>query len=283
MIFVSGAAGYIGRWLVPRLQTISPVISLSRSNLGQTVPFDLSKPDDFDYGRIKPGDMVIGLAAVSSPDVCSRDYEYAYSINVTGTKHFIDRALVRGARVIFCSSDTVFGATKTPVYEEAPCQPVGDYGEMKRTVEKSFSGHSAFKALRLSYVLSRHDKFTTYLSNCAATGQEADIFHPMSRRVVYLGDLIDAVVRLCSDWGCVPGTFLNVAGPELVSRLDLAKIFSKSVDPRLRYRLIEPEPSFFEARPRVIDMRSRYFADILGHAPRTVSEAYEIEFGLDRT
>jgi dTDP-4-dehydrorhamnose reductase len=160
------------------------VQGLSSSGKGGFPVLDLRQPDSFDIGRLLPGDVVCLAAAISSPDVCAREPEFARSINVVGTSRFVDRALERGARVIFLSSDTVYGERSQPFDESAPCVPAGAYAAMKHEVERQFIDRAGFKILRLSYVVSARDRFTRYLVSCAERGEEADIFDPFVRAVV---------------------------------------------------------------------------------------------------
>ena len=100
------------------------------------------------------------MASISAPDICAREHERAWSVNVTGTSEFISRTIERGGRVIFFSSDTVYGECEDPFDESALCKPAGEYAEMKHKVERRFIENPSFKSIRLSYVFSREDKFT---------------------------------------------------------------------------------------------------------------------------
>ena len=73
---------------------------------------NLSEPYEFDYELIKPDDFVVFCAAISSPDKCRSDYSNAYATNIEGPKFVITKFLERRARVVFCSSDAVYGETK---------------------------------------------------------------------------------------------------------------------------------------------------------------------------
>jgi dTDP-4-dehydrorhamnose reductase len=95
-------------------------------------------PDEFDYRLIHPSDVVLLTAAISAPDICAQEYARAWGVNVTGTSRFIRNVIDRGGRVIFFSSDTVYGEKDDVFDERAYCNPAGEYAIMKHEVEKQF-------------------------------------------------------------------------------------------------------------------------------------------------
>lgn len=242
---------------------------------------DLRVPRNFPYQAIREDDVVVLSAAISSPEVCSEQVELARQINVSGTAQFIQGCLGRGAKVAFFSSDVVYGPSTEERDEGADPNPVGDYALMKRAIETRFSSYTSFKALRLSYVFSRNDKFTSYLLTCVKENRIAEVFHPIYRRVVYIEDLLELLRRVCIDWNSVPANVINVGGPELLSRVDMANVFRQSVS-KLEYKTVEPPAEFFSLRPKVVNMSNRCFAGALGRPARHLMEAMRLEFhGVD--
>jgi hypothetical protein len=102
----------------------------------------------------------------------------------------------------------------------------------------------------------------------------------MCRNAIYAADIADLVESLCvkNEWPV--GSVVNAAGPENISRLDLARLYAKRVDSRLIYTAVEPPAGFFNARPRMIAMRSNYLVSLLRRRPRRPAEAYAIDFNL---
>jgi dTDP-4-dehydrorhamnose reductase len=279
-ILITGRSGFLSARLGARLARDHAVRFTSSRTGEDALPLDLAQAAEFDYGVIREGDIVILLAAISSPDVCRNEFERAYAVNVTGTIRFAKECLERGARILFFSSDTVYGAVEGACDENSELRPAGEYARMKAEVEQRFPGEPGFRTFRLSYMFSREDRFTRYLRDCGARGEEAEVFHPMSRRIVHVDDVVAATAALCERWerpGASPT--VNVGGPELLSRVDLAALFRDVVDRRLRFRVVSPGSAFFEARPRVINMESRYLAGLLGRSPHTIRDALELEFG----
>jgi dTDP-4-dehydrorhamnose reductase len=277
--FIVGASGYIGKPLINTTRKQLAVYGTSSSGAGTLLRLQLNKPDEFDYKIIQSSDVVFLAAAISAPDICSREHDRAWLVNVTGTSEFIARVIARGGRVVFFSSDTVYGERNNDFYENSACNPAGDYGLMKHEVESRFIDNPSFKTIRLSYVFSSEDKFTKYLRGCAERGEEAEIFHPFFRAVVHRGDVVQGAVALAQRWGEFPHSVINFGGPDVISRIDFASKLKDIALPSLRFRQIEPDAEFFTNRPRVIQMQSPLLASLLGRPARTLNEAIEFEFG----
>lgn len=275
---VVGASGYIGKRIMARLGCDPQVWATSTNPRPGGVLLDLGRPNDFDYSLVRESDLIVLAAAISSPDVCANQQDFARSVNVAGTGRFIERCMERKARVLFLSSDTVYGAAKEQINESAPINPAGDYAEMKAEVERAFLGHIGFKSFRLSYVFSREDKFTRYLTDCGKARRKAEVFHPFARRMVHREDVVEAVIRMREHWPEIDSAVLNVGGPELLSRWDLAAMLKETVMPDLEYTVVEPEEEFFFNRPKAINMDSPFLQPLLGRPSRTIREAVQIEF-----
>ena len=275
---IIGSRGYIGGSLLNRARQRGAAIGTSSISGNDLLPLRLDVPSEFDYGMIRPGDVVMLTAAISAPDICAREHDRAWAVNVTGTSIFIQSVIDCGARVVFFSSDTVYGEREVAFDETAACNPAGEYAEMKREVEQRFSGNASFKAIRLSYVFSREDKFSRYMAGCAEHNEEADLFHPFFRAIVHRDDVVEGSLALAARWNEVPEQVINFGGPQVLSRIDFAECLREAHLHNLRFKVTEPGADFFKNRPRVIAMTSPVFARLLGRPPRSLREAVRLEF-----
>ena len=276
--FVVGATGYIGSPLYKEAKLRFITFGTSSSGSSGMIPLDLNSPLDFDYKLIGSSDVVLIVAAISSPDICAREFDRAWATNVIGTSEFIEKVIEREGKVIFFSSDTVYGERINNFNEEFESKPAGEYAEMKSEVEKKFVNNPLFKSIRLSYVFSSEDKFTKYLLKCAEDYQEADIFHPFYRSIVHRDDVIKGIIELASQWDNFPQKIINFGGAEVLSRIDFAESIKHLVLPNLKYRVTKPNDDFFKNRPRVISMKSDILPKLLGRPARSLFEAIRIEF-----
>ncbi len=271
---VIGSTGYIGRHLIEALPN-QTVLGYARACKNHRL--DLSDFHPADMPFVAEGDFVAVLAANSSPDACQNRYAEAYEVNVIGTKKLISHCLEHGARVLFFSSDTVIGATESAKDENAEAHPVGNYGKMKREVEEAFFGREGFKVFRLSYVFSKEDKFMQYLLRCHTERVEAEVYRALFRNVIYLDDVIEAVIRLEETFHHWDNTVFHLCGEECLSREDLAHIFWQEIVADFNYIVSVPEKAFFEARPNRIEISSLYLHKLLGRTPCRIRDAMRIE------
>lgn len=190
MNLIIGKNGFIAKKLLKRGQY---KVTTSNELSSDDVYLDLKNSESFDYSYINEQTNIIFLAAISSPDICNNNYDEAYKVNVIGTKYFIKKALKRGAKILFFSSDVVYGNTIDKVDENSKTNPFGNYAKMKDEVEKSFETEKNFKVFRLSYVLSKEDKYLSYLKSCVDKNEVAEVFHPFSRKVVFIEDVLEAI------------------------------------------------------------------------------------------
>lgn len=253
-LIIVGSDSYIGKKLSIRLRKDNmPNLKISHF---LNFKFDLLNLKLFDFSIIEKNDIIIFLAAVSSPDMCQNNFKESFQINVIGTIQFIEESIRRGAKVLFFSSDTVYGDTIGINDEEIkPFKPIGEYALMKLAVENYFQDEQNLKIFRLSYVFSWHDKFMSYLHQCRLTKTSADIFHPFTRKMIYINDIIDGIIMLKDNWLNLDQQIFNFCGEKYYSRLDIAKLYFQFVYP-ISYNIIDPPLTFYKARPEIIHISS---------------------------
>lgn len=260
-IALVGSSGYISSFILSRFYNNDYVESILKiDKTGEIDAFlDLKDAEKFDYSILDEIDFVIFTAAISSPDQCSEKFESCWRINVTGTEYFIREALIRKCRVLFFSSDAVFGDVPGVIYnEESETHATTPYGRMKKAVEDAFKEEPLFKAVRLSYVVSAKDRFISYCLNCIREDKEAEIYHPFYRNMISVSDVVNIVSFFAFHWDEYNPRFLNAAGKELVSRLRIADEINRIVGGRLKYTVVMPKESFFANRPQITQVESLY-------------------------
>ena len=278
-IVIVGAAGYIGRRLAAAAPDAVRVYHAGGTSAPPGAPaLSLEEPAKFDYGLVAAGDVVLLTSGIAAPDRCAADPVRARAVNVTGTTEFVAHVLERGGRVVFFSTDTVYGEQPEPFDETRACRPLGVYAELKHEVERRFHGEPGFKTIRLSFVFSRDDSFTTYLARCASTDVEASLYVPFLRAVVHRDDVVAGAIALARDFAAVPGGIVNFGGPAVVDRPEFAGILAHGAFPRLRWTAAAPPAGFFTNRARAICMTSPLLPILLGRQPATLAQAVAAEF-----
>lgn len=256
-----GSSGYIAGYILKNLSSednIESVLKIDQNNNADCY-LNLKEADKFDYSVLVDIDYIIFTAAISGPDKCASDFDECWTINVTGTCYFIREAIKKNCRVLFFSSDAVFGDIPGAIYtEESETKAYTPYGRMKKAVEDEFKDCNLFKAIRLSYVASANDRFVKYCLDCIKAGETANIFHPFYRNVIVVSDVVNIVAFFAMHWDEYEPTFLNVAGKELVSRVRIADELNRFLGGGLEYVVTIPEDDFFTNRPRITQMQSLY-------------------------
>jgi len=285
-LHIIGAKGNIGSRLVEKTEgkyDIRKVVSPARTHLFTVDSgyYCLNLADDcfrYDYDTLKMGDTVAFCAAISEPSVCADQFEVALRVNVISTGDFIYEALKRGCKVIFLSSDAVYGNVLGEFDEEQDTDPKGAYAEMKGVIEKRFLDYPLFKALRLSYNFFKDDRFARYLRMCVREGSTAEIFDPFSRSVVHRDDTVDAIISLFNNWDVCEEKVINCGGPETLSRVEFAKILKDTIYTNLKIKVIAPGDKFYQDRPAIVSMRSNVLEKVLGRPARSIGDAATLEF-----
>ena len=254
-IAIVGSSGYIAGYLLKRFENVLKIDQTPEAD----AHLNLAEAKKFDYSALNGIDYVIFTAAISSPDMCADEFEKCWKINVAGTEYFINEAINQGCRVLFFSSDAVFGDIPGEIYTElSETQAQTSYGRMKKAVEDRFKDEPNFKAIRLSYVVSNNDRFVSYCRKCIDTGETADIFHPFYRNCITVSDVVNTAEWLISHWDSFEPHVLNVAGSELVSRVRIADELNRLYDNKLKYVITSPGEDFYKNRPKITQMASLY-------------------------
>lgn len=281
-IGIVGSEGYIAKHIIANYRNreyVDSLVCIDKSE-NADVFLDLEKPEEFDYTVLDNVDYVVFTAAVSGPDACADEFSICWKINVTGTKYFIEQAVTRKCKVLFFSSDAVFGDEAGAIYtESSETKAQTPYGKMKKAIEDEFRGTSYFRAIRLSYVASANDRFITYCRNCIQKDETAEIFHPFYRNCIVVSDVVHVVEWMGLHWGEYKHGVLNVAGDELVSRVRMADELNRIYEGRLKYKVVSPEKYFYKNRPPITQMKSEYLQEhgILQHESFTEKIQREME------
>lgn len=85
------------------------------------------------FAQTRP-QLIIHCAGVCDVGTCEDSPEFAHTVNVEGTRILAEHA-PRDARIIYCSSDHVFGGDAGPYDEDSPLTPISVYGRTRVAAE----------------------------------------------------------------------------------------------------------------------------------------------------
>jgi UDP-glucuronate 4-epimerase len=307
LIFLTGAAGFIGSHLAERLCARGDEVigfdnfdgfyprEVKQGNLeglARQPRFSLCEGDVRDaaalaraFGGARP-DVVVHLAALAGVRPSLAEPARYADVNVTGTQRVVDAARAHAVRrVVFASSSSVYGRDSQPPFRESdPClAPLSPYASSKRAGELLlFTAHHLYAldvtCLRFFTVYGarqRPDLAIHKFARLISAGRPIELFGDghTSRDYTFIDDIIDGVVAAIDQPGAPAFRIYNLGGSRTTTLMRLVELVSEAIG---REPVIEWHPE----QPG--DMH-RTLADLtlsgeaLGYAPKV-----PIEEGIGR-
>jgi len=142
-MLLTGASGLLGKAIIELSPAHVSIGAISRNeqnpakenivNFQADITDELSVTNIFD--SFSP-DVVIHAAAEGNVDFVESNREVAKLINVDASRILAENAVKSGAKLIFISSNAVFGNQSTPYSESDLPEPINYYGQLKLEAEK---------------------------------------------------------------------------------------------------------------------------------------------------
>lgn len=135
-ILVTGSCGYVGSSLVPKLRAAGH--DVYGIDLKWFYDDKISQQEDARYSdfRVWAYDCVIHLAAISNDPTSSYYPRRSWETGTLATMRLADAAAKTGARFIYASSVSVYGADRGMVTEDMDLRPLSDYNKHKMVAER---------------------------------------------------------------------------------------------------------------------------------------------------
>ena len=155
-ILITGASGQLGAYLLMDLHARGQqVIAWSGSRTGRQGDLDLVPVDLADLDAIEPAldradpGVVIHAAALSSAEAVRLDPARADLINIRATRRIAEWVESHHRRLVFTSTDLVFGGSRAMNREDDDAEPVLAYGRTKRAAEVALVAYQSAVVARL--------------------------------------------------------------------------------------------------------------------------------------
>ncbi len=137
-MLVTGANGMVGHYVENIFKDMDLVLTdINHCN----VTLDVTNPKEVQeaFLSFKPN-VVLHLAAATDVDRCERDQDYAFHINIDGTRLVAEACKKHHATLIYVSTGAIFdGLSEKPYSEDDLPNPVTAYGKSKWEGEKCVS------------------------------------------------------------------------------------------------------------------------------------------------
>jgi dTDP-4-dehydrorhamnose reductase len=181
------------------------------------------------FQEIRP-QVVIHTAALADIDVCQAQPDLARAVNVNFTSTLAELCADTGARLVFCSTDTIFDGEHAPYSEAAAPGPVNFYAETKVQAEQIVSRLGAQAVIaRLSLVvglplLGAGNSFLPRMIAALRQGRTVSVPAHEVRTPVDVITVGRALLELAA--GSHSGIY-HLAGHSRVSRLEMARTIAR--------------------------------------------------------
>lgn len=248
---ITGASGQVGAELVRTLQEsgTDQVLRSSRHAVPGWLMLDLAKVADVAEvtAVLEPAkpDLIVCAGAMTFVDGCEEQPEMAYQANAYGPSKLAAYAHQRNLPFVYFSSDYVFDGTPEhpgPYDESAETCPVSVYGRSKLEGEQAILRvHPEALVVRTSWVYgpdAAGKNFVSYLLRQLRAGERVRVPSDQLSTPTLNRELARVTLRLAS---CGYSGIVHVAGPECMSRFELAKRVARFF--RLDSELIDAVPT----------------------------------------
>ena len=232
IIFLAGATGYLGRYLIRELQRRG----LPYTSVGRTHPRSEGHlrvphlPVDFSdhqatlavarvlRERLEKHAVVLYAAGMSSLGDCDRQAPLAFEVNARAPQR-----LAEAVPTVMVSTDQVFGGDAAPYEVTAATEPRNTYGRTKVEGEKHVLAAGGCVA-RLPLLFGPSDDGSRGATDMLRNARGAvTLFSNETRTPLHVADAARGLVDLCCDF--TQGSVHHLASPERVTRYQLGEMF----------------------------------------------------------
>ena len=231
-VLVIGGSGFIGRYLVSRLGTgqVHQVAATywSRPPGPGSASWHRVELTDRDaleeLFRLTMPEVVVHLAAMADVGACERNPEQATAVNAQTTEAIAHLCELHGSRLLFMSTEYVFGGDKGCYREDESPNPTTHYGRTKLQAEQAVAGLvSRGSVVRTSIVYGwRTDggrNFVPWLVDLLSARQTYEAPTQVMRSPAYVEHLVDGISALTET---EQDGIYHIAGSDWVSMYEFA-------------------------------------------------------------
>jgi nucleoside-diphosphate-sugar epimerase len=247
-LFVTGACGYKGTVLVPKLlekghEVVAFDIQWFGNNLRPhpaltVIEGDIRNPEEYDLKGI---DAIIHLSSIANDPAGDLDPKLTWEVSCLATMRLADKAQRQGIkRFIYASSGSVYGVKEEEqVTEDLELVPISEYNKTKMCAERillSYKDDMVVQIVRPATVCGfsptmRNDVAVNMLTMLALKNGEITVLGgDQYRPNVHMDDITDLYLFLLDH---PEHTGIFNAGFENISIMQIAEMIAKHVDAKI--------------------------------------------------
>jgi dTDP-4-dehydrorhamnose reductase len=221
-------------------------------------------------------DVTIHLAAITDPDRCERNPQLAFRVNFEAATELARACKQAGSRVVFMSTDLVFGGSKGDYTEEDIPRPLSIYGMSKLRAEEAIMqecGDALVMRGSLLYGVGSpvSKTFLTRILEKLDRGDKMELFTDQRRNPILVDDLAQAIIVAIEQ--DLYGLY-HVGGSEALSRYDFGRKVCDAYgcDQGLLVPIRMQDFSYDARRPLDSTLNISKFVRATGFVPSKVSD-----------
>ena len=249
-ILVTGAAGYLGCILIPKLlERGHKVIALDNYNRGDTALAHVAADPNFEPVRgdardedvlkdlVAKADVAIPLAALVGAPLCKQDPIAAKTTNLDAIVTLI-KLMGKDQQIVYPTTNSGYGIGQKGVFctEETPLNPISLYGVTKVDAEKAVLDSGNGVTLRLATVFGmaprmRIDLLVNDFTYRAVTDRAVVIFEGHAKRnYIHVRDVAKAFIHALDNFETMRSEPYNVGlSSANLSKLELCEKIAEYV------------------------------------------------------
>lgn len=285
-ILVVGASGMLGQRIVNHFASQKKVELLAASfeesfydGLVPYVQIDLSRRDSvknivYDFFP----DVIVNAAAFTNVDLCEKERETAWKVNVKGVEYIAETARIIDAHVVHISTDYVFDGKNGPYTEGNKPNPISYYGRTKLASENALRLIGPINTILRTNVLygpvkNGRPDYVRWVVNSLREEKPVRIVTDQINNPTFIDDLVQAISRVIEYKK--QGLF-HIGGAEFLSRFDFTlriadffKLNRDLINPIKTEDLKQPAP-----RPLKSGLITLKAETALGYKPHAVIDTF---------
>jgi dTDP-4-dehydrorhamnose reductase len=281
-LLITGGSGFVGQnlaeFFAPRHSVVTTYLNspTAHASTALSIQLDVRDPDAtlYAFERVAP-DVVIHAAGNKNVRFCEDHPEEAYRVNAEGTRNVARACRIVGAKLLYLSTDWVFGGVDGNYKESDTPRPASVYGKSKLEGEGLALEELGDEAAvcRSGGIYGRRSPLLNWLAAELGAGRVVECFVDVFNTPTYaenLAEMLEAV--WCKR---LTGVF-HTAGRERVSRFDFFRSYALAFG--LDLNLLSPasreglEAGAF-LQPDA-SLSTEQTSEMLGVAPDSVCEGF---------
>lgn len=288
-ILIFGANGLLGQHLVAFYSSMENIELLGcsieeqpyfKNNTAAYSRCDITSREDvkkivYDFYP----DVLINSSGFTNVDLCEKERENAWKINVKGVEHVTEACRAIDAKIIHISTDYIFNGLNGPYDEKAKADPLGYYGRTKLASENVLKiGAVVYSVIRTNVLYGIADgktDFVTWVINNLSAQKQISVVFDQIGNPTYVEDLVQAINKIV-EFGKY-GLY-NIGGKDFIDRYSFAVMIAKYFN--LDENLIIPTTTEQLNQPAKRPLKSGLITikaeTELGYKPHTILESLAI-------